>query len=68
MTMDPIPDVDDHLAMSSRKEKAPSMLKSVALIITCSLAMIVNVSLPETVLDHDSNDTHGRHKIPHLSR
>ncbi len=65
MTLDPIP--DDHLAMSEREEKVPSMLKSVALIITCSLAMIVNVSLPETILD-ESNDGHGRHKIPYLSR
>jgi len=48
--MDPTPDAQ--LAMSKRKGKAPSMLKSVALIISCSLAMIVNVSLPEeTVLD-----------------
>lgn len=63
--MDPIP--DDHLAMNERKEKTPGMLKSVALIITCSLAMIVNVNLLETALDK-ANDAHARHQIPQLSR
>ncbi|KAF8331581.1 efflux transporter [Amanita rubescens] len=47
--MDPIPDVEDRLAISERKEKAPSMLKSVALITTCSLAMIVNTQNITTV-------------------
>jgi len=62
--MNPIPDYP--LAMNERKEKAPGMLKSVALIITCSLVMIVHVSLTETVFD-ESNDAHGRHQISHLS-
>jgi hypothetical protein len=64
MTMDPIPDA--HIAMSERKEKAPGMLKSVALIITCSLVMIVHVSLTEPVFD-ESNDAHDRRQISHLS-
>ncbi len=45
------PNSGDHLVMSKRHDKAPGMLKSVALIITCTMAMVVNVSRLETVLD-----------------
>ena len=38
------PNSADHLMMSRRHDKAPGMLKSVALIIACTMAMVVNVS------------------------
>ncbi|KAF8331585.1 efflux transporter [Amanita rubescens] len=57
MTMDSIPDA--HLAMSERKEKAPGLLKSVALIIACTLVMIVhtsNISAVGTVIPVIGNE------------
>ncbi|KAF8331579.1 major facilitator superfamily domain-containing protein [Amanita rubescens] len=38
------PNSSDHLVMSKRHDKAPGTLKSVALISTCAMAMVVNLS------------------------